>query len=105
MTKLNKELCRQSYLDVVEYSARLAAFATSSFSDIIGHGHYESRAAELAVRDIIFLSISLRRLVELTKQYGIIKSKEIACFTAHRVDGVLVFKESDHKFNAWEIVG
>ena len=64
---MNDELCKQAYYDVVEFTARLASYSTSAFADSIGHGQYETRAHELAIRDSIFLCISIRRLVELTK--------------------------------------
>jgi hypothetical protein len=102
---VNEHLCKQAYNDVVEYTARLASYATSRLSDVIGDGHYEARANELAVRDIIILSISVRRLTELTGKYDLIRGLNVPFFTAHRVDGNLLFDDSDHVFNAWEIIG
>lgn len=102
---MNKELCIQSYTDIVDFSARLAAYSTSQFPDIIGHGHYESRAKQLAIRDIILLCISVRRITELTKKYDLLKNQEVPGFIAQLRDGMLKFEESDKKFNSWEIIG
>jgi hypothetical protein len=102
---MNKELCTQAYNDVVEFTARLASYSTSSFPDTIGVGHYEFRAKELANRDIIFLCISIRRLVELTKAYSLLKGKQVPCFVAHRQNGSLILEDSEDFFDAWEIVG
>jgi hypothetical protein len=81
---MNKDISMQSYADIVDFSARLATYSTSLFPDIIGHGHYESRAKQLAIRDIILLCISVRRITELTKKYELLKTQEVPCFTAHR---------------------
>lgn len=102
---MNENLCKQGYNDVVEFTARLAAYSTASFIDLIGHGEYETRAQELAIRDIVFLCISLRRLVEITKQYKPAKERWIPCYTAHRENEKMEFFESDKKFNLWETIG
>jgi hypothetical protein len=102
---MDEGLCRQTYGDIVDLCARLAAYGTSSFPDLIGHGHYESRAKELATRDIIFLAISVRRMAELTKSYALLKGKSIPRFTAHRRDKRLEIEEADESFDAWMVVG
>ncbi|UCI23197.1 hypothetical protein [Mesorhizobium sp. B2-8-5] len=102
---MNKDLCTQAYSDILDFSARLAAYSTSSFPEVIGHGHYESRAKQLAIRDLILLCISVRRLAELTKQHTLLKNKSVPGFNSFEKDGLLEIKDSEKSFNAWEIVG
>lgn len=101
---MDKQLCSQAYKDVIEYSARIACYATSNISEQIGHGHYESRARELAVRDVIILCISVRRLAELTKTFPLLKKYNFMSCTPHRRNESLEFDESDHSLNLLKVI-
>jgi hypothetical protein len=102
---LDAELCKQAFYDSTEATARLAAFCTARYSEVIGHGYYETRATELAIRDTILLCISLRRLAELTKTQKKLKAEELRSFIAKRDETGLYFEDSDYRYNLWEIIG
>ena len=74
---LNAALCKHAFATSVEALARLACYATSRNLKSIGYGEYYSVAEELCRSDIINLSISIRRMSELTKCQNILKEKSI----------------------------
>ncbi|MBC7314198.1 MAG: hypothetical protein H5U11_17055 [Rhizobium sp.] len=78
--KLDAQLCKHSYDEATERVSRLASYATSRSLKKIGFGDYYSLAEELCKKDIIVLSISIRRLAEMTKSAAHLKELKVRSF-------------------------
>ncbi len=98
--KLNPQLCKHSYNEAVERIARLASYATSRSLKHLGFGDYFSLAEELCKKDLIVLSISIRRLAEMTKSQTNLKKQRIK---ALRVDADEARRVGDE--NCWDLLG
>ncbi|MBW6422625.1 hypothetical protein KX729_14295 [Rhizobium sp. XQZ8] len=97
---LNAQLCKHSYSEAVIAIARLASYATSRSLKHLGFGDYFWLAEELCKKDLILLSISIRRLAEMTKSSSNLKKLRLKA----------VLTDSDKKReitqeNCWNIVG
>lgn len=98
--KLNAQLCKHSFNEATERVARLASYATSRSLKKIGFGDYYSIAEELCKKDLIILSISIRRLAEMTKSSSELKKLQIKAITIDNDKNHVKTRE-----NCWDIIG
>ena len=98
--RLNEQLCKHAYYETTERIARLACFATARSIEKIGFGEYCILSEELAKKDLIILSISLRRLSELTSSQGNLKSENIKIMKKSKSKNY-----SEHSDSCWNLIG
>ncbi|MBW8283196.1 MAG: hypothetical protein K0M55_06305 [Rhizobium sp.] len=98
--KLDAQLCKHSYDEATERVSRLASYATSRSLKKIGFGDYYSLAEELCKKDIIVLSISIRRLAEMTKSATHLKELKVRSFNTDNEKNHTETQES-----CWNIIG
>lgn len=97
---LNSQLCKHAYSEAVERIARLASYASSRSLQHLGFGEYFSLAEELCKKDLIILSISIRRLAEMTKSATILKNLRVKSVVTHPDNSKSITQE-----NCWDIIG
>ncbi|BCH59153.1 hypothetical protein RvVAT039_02620 [Agrobacterium vitis] len=96
---LDRALCRHAFDDTVVSTARLAAYSTSRSLKAIGHGEYYNISEDICKKDLLILSISVRKLAEITETTSKLKEKSIQCMKPEQE------KNNISSISVWDLIG
>lgn len=102
---IDKMAAKIAFDETVELTARVAAFASANFMATVGLGQVIDKAERLAQRDLILLSLSVRRLAEICRLQRSLKDVHVTHVRPYAKWNGAGFYPIGKKTAVWSLIG